>query len=334
MLNQNQPAPLSAQKTSISLANWFDPDQIPVTLAVDAFAGKAWDQTRSRLEEACAGDSPVTVCVASGITSDEKDRLAAALAESGLDRSRVCLVTAGSICPEVLPRTPLLAPEYACVPWSKRQLMCPAETAWVPLELSLLPFAKDLAGLGTALDALVDLAEVTHDVARWPTAKMQRDACLNRRIALELLDIGRYAVGRSSSEMHRCLGWISARLQARSSYWARHRKPLPSISVADPSRNMPPSPMREQWRLRWRRAVAAHAVRHRNLLVLSPWSIVDAALPQRFELLSLLVHADAICLAPPCHTAAPGESERRAVEQRLRVALQQRQALDQIAKHI
>jgi hypothetical protein len=212
--------------------------------------------------------------------------------------------------------------------------MCPAETAWVPMQLSLLPFVEDFDSIGDSLDRLVDTAEEMHEVVSWPTDRMERDAYLNRRIAIELLDIGRFATGRTPSEMHRCIGWISARLQARSSYWAKHREPLPAIIHADPTRRMQPSAMREQWRTRWRAAVETNAVRHRNLLVFSPWTILDAPDPLRLDLLSLLVHADAVCLAKPVGGRVWSETQRRLMEHRVHVALQQRQALDQIAKHI
>jgi hypothetical protein len=202
------------------------------------------------------------------------------------------------------------------------------------MQLSLLPYVENFARIGDSLDGLVDLAEEMHDDLDWPTDGMRRDAHLNRRLAIELLDVGRFAVGRSPSEMHRCFGWISARLQARSSDWARRRAPLPSIIHADPTRRMKASPMRDQWRSRWRTAADTYAVRHRNLLVFSPWSILDAPGPFRLDLLSLLVHADAVCLARSKDAPVLSDQQQRLIEHRLTVALQQRQALDQIAKHI
>lgn len=289
---------------------------------------------QSTLAEISRRSTHITVCALESWERHTEAAIRAELELKDIDSSHVHLAPVSRQGPDVIPRCPLLTPEYGFCPWSDSALMCPAETAWVPLEQSLRDFHGDFAALGEKLDQLVDVAELIHDTARWPTPRMQRDAWLNRRAAIQLTDVGFYAEGRSASSIHRCVGWISARLQARSVYWARRRRPLPSIRDANPSRDMQPSRTREQWQTRWLAAVAASAVRHRNLLALSPWSILAGPSAHRLELLSLLVHADAICLAEPVQPLLAGTEQQQSFQRALRLALQQRHALDQIAKHV
>ena len=260
-----------------------------------------------------------------------------------LDGSRAALsiVARPPAWPDVLPRCPLLSPEPGCCEWSQAKLIVPAETAWYPEAVELTEFLTgdggiDRARLGTRLDAIVDAAESCFDAARWPTAAMQHDAWMNRRLAV--LMTGHAALYENCaytlSALHQLTGWVSARLQGRSRWHASRRRPLPAIIDADPSRGMPRGRLREEWSRRWRRAVDVTAVRHRNLLALRSDRLVYRSLGTGrlvTDLLSLLVHADVVSLA---HAIETSSDERVALGHSVRAALQQRHALDQIAKHV
>ena len=242
---------------------------------------------------------------------------------------------------DVLPRCPLLAPERGSCEWSQARFMVPAETAWYPESVELTGFldgdgAIDRARLGDRLDEIVDTAEACFDAARWPTPAMQYDAWMNRRVAVCLSGHATLheCFAYTLSALHQITGWASARLQGRSTWHASRRRPLPAILEANPSRGMPRGRLRDEWSRRWQGAVDATAVRHRNLLAmridaLAYRSIVSGRLV--IELLPLLVHADIVSRA---HSLELHGDESVVFAQRLNAALQQRHALDQIAKHV
>jgi hypothetical protein len=59
---------------------------------------------------------------------------------------------------------------------------------------------------------------------------------------------------------------------------------------------------KNDWDLRWRRAVQNSAVRHRNMLVMSPYSVLPSgagAVGDFVDLLPVLHHADAFSFSRP-----------------------------------
>jgi hypothetical protein len=241
---------------------------------------------------------------------------------------------------DTLPRCALLPGERGDCPWSERALMAPAESAWIAVDVSLVEHAAaadPAASLAVAVDEQLALADRRHDAAIWPTPAMAQDAWLNRRIALETTGIVDYVVehDRSIAEAHRLLGFVSARCQAWTQRRSTAEMPLPALREADPTRGMPVGPMRDQWAERWAAALDNVAVRHRNLTALCPWSLVYRdGRRLKTELLSLLIHADAVYLPPAPASLDMSRLERVALSNTLAAALQQRQALDQIAKPV
>ena len=89
--------------------------------------------------------------------------------------------------------------------------------------------------------------------------------------------------------------------------------------------------------LTWQQAVQASLVRHRNLLVISPWSLFPAGGAADFryaELLPLLRHADACAFNKTVSIAHWNLKEFKCFHQRARAVLQQRSATTPIAKHV
>ncbi len=241
-----------------------------------------------------------------------------------------------SAYPLVLSRTPLLPAEIGNAAWSARALRVPTATAWACTSLDLcllLPLSTER--LNRAVDDCLEAADERHRFCNWPSAALREDSYRNRRIALEVTGVADYAQqsGASLSAMHRLLGAISARARHWTSSVSAATWPLPAITDSDPSRRLPAGELRQRFRDRWQAAIRDNAVRHRNLTALSPWSLAyrrDGRL--HCELLSLLVHADAIYSRPPPLFSPLSAPQATLFRQCLIAAIQQRQALDQIAK--
>ncbi|MDJ0916329.1 MAG: hypothetical protein QNJ05_01110 [Woeseiaceae bacterium] len=242
---------------------------------------------------------------------------------------------------DVLPRCPLLSIERGDCEWSRSRLSVPPETAWFPERLVLTEYLSgegvlDRQRIADAIDRIVDAAEACFDTARWPTPGMQQDAWMNRRLAVSIAgypvlhEQHRYTL----SALHQLTGWVSARLQARSMWQASRRRPLPAILGADPTRGMPGGELKDEWLRRWQGAVDSTAVRHRNLLALEVDSLVYRSAANgrlNTDLLPLIVHADVTSAS--CSLSLT-EDERHNLTQSVQASLQQRHALDQIAKHV
>lgn len=204
---------------------------------------------------------------------------------------------------------PLLGDERASTLTPGGGIQVPPGTAWLPLDLDVASFADgrgclDWPRLERALATCVSAGDRLLDGLAWPDPQQRRDALLNRRLAVTLRGLGRLVVlrGTSPSELatlrrldatiHR----IATRLHAASRELAERRGPLPALLQADPSLRSPAGPRQRDWRLRWRQALRASAVRHRNLLVMSPSSVLPGNGEDAIEfadLLPVLKHADA-----------------------------------------
>ena len=70
---------------------------------------------------------------------------------------------------------------------------------------------------------------------------------------------------------------------------------LPAIAARDPCRRLPKGSDTEAWQRRWQFAIERAGLGHRNLLVVSPWSLFERrrADTRAFNLLPALRHADA-----------------------------------------
>ena len=250
----------------------------------------------------------------------------------------------------VIPQCPLLSAERALAIVSPVGLQVPEESAWVTMRIDLARFAPpngviNERALQQSLETCVDVGEKLHDVLCWPTPDMRHDAWLNRRLAIvvvglgDLLRIKCFEPGTHDSLrfLNQLLLWVRATLQSRSRAIAAHSEQLPAITLSDPSHNLPCGGIREDWQRRWREAVQASLVRHRNLLALSPWSLFPANAPADFryaELLPLLRHADACAFNKTVSIAHWNLKEFKCFHQRAKAVLQQRGATSLIADHV
>ena len=248
----------------------------------------------------------------------------------------------------IVSQCPLLSAERADIVASPNGLQVPAGTAWVPIEVDLAPFlctsgVLDEGRLKKTLRHCVDSGERIHDTWVWPTPDMQHDSWLNRRLAIQLTGIGdviqRMGLAPDSHGSLRFLNQLllSVRetLRARSRELALQLEPLPAISLSDPSLSLPRGNIRDDWQRRWRESVAATQVRHRNLLVLSPWSLFpsgEAADYRYSELLPLLRHADACAFRRSVSIRHWNLKEFKRFHQRTMAVLQQRGATPRFAQ--
>ncbi len=242
----------------------------------------------------------------------------------------------------------LLSAERASAVLPVCEIQAPPGTAWLPMTLNVCDFANDRgdiseAAIERALRHSVDIADTLHDQVLWSTARMRHDAWLNRRLAFVLGGFGdllrrrRLAPGRFENlkELGELLRWIKEVMHAQSRAIARRTSYLPALELGDPSRMMPGGTARCDWRDKWREAVGAVAIRHRNLLVLAPWSVfpADGAADYRFaDLLPLLRHADTCSLAATPALLLWNARKFSGFHRRAWAALQQRDAMYQIAE--
>lgn len=184
-------------------------------------------------------------------------------------------------------------------------LQVPAASAWATVTLPLAEYAEPGAcgmtpALREALDGCLASADALHDTARWPSAALRQDAWLNRRVAVVVDGIGDYVqtLGLDPSE-HATLAMLDAliadlrqHLVAASAAAVSRTEILPAITAASPRTD---SDATGEWQRRWLHAVRRAALRHRNLVALSPWSLFptgNADLAYA-NLLPVLRHADA-----------------------------------------
>jgi hypothetical protein len=215
----------------------------------------------------------------------------------------------------VTTRCPLLGDEAATSVLPELGLQAPVETAWLPMELDLPDFSDGQgrlrwASLQRALEIAVDAGDRLLDYLRWPLPQQQSDAWQNRRLAVSVGGIADLVVERGADPADlRCLQWIDktiARVHAllwnRSRAQAQRTEPLPALLSTCPAVRWHCDIKKNDWDLRWRRAVQNSAVRHRNMLVMSPYSVLPSgagAVGDFVDLLPVLHHADAFSFSRP-----------------------------------
>ncbi len=250
---------------------------------------------------------------------------------------------------DVVAASPLLVAEHATAVEPGSGLLIPPGSAWAVVTIDLSAHARrgelDRLALEPALERALDRADSLHELIEWPTPAMRQDAWLNRRLAVTLTGVGDWLVQAGHDPacpavlamLDRLLQWMLNVLKARSRLSAAAAEPLPAIANNNPCRGLRAGPLREDWHNRWRRAVQDHALRHRNLLAMSPWALhprQPAFEPRFLNLLPLLRHAHVVSLRRG--TGAPGvdATKFRDLHRRLHAVLQQRAAAHQIAQEI
>lgn len=243
---------------------------------------------------------------------------------------------------------PLLADEAADTVLPQTQLQVPAGSAWLQfgIDLGRLPEGHqgpcDVA-LERALRACVELGESLHDEVRWPTPQMRADGWMNRRLGIAVHGLGdlvrRRAMDPTAFSTLEYLGRLLKRV--RHILWEQSRvialrdAYAPAIERTDPGRMLPSGARRDDWHRRWSDTVTPVAIRHRNLLALSPWSVFPKGRPAEFryaDLLPVLRFADVCTLAGAPDLLRWNVNTFKAFHLRACAVLQQREAAHQIAE--
>lgn len=213
-----------------------------------------------------------------------------------------------SFWPTVRSACALLSPEdaHAVVPGCG--LQAPEQSAWMRAELDVTVCAGDdgridLEALTASVAGLMEEADRVADTACWPTAVMQHDAWYNRRLAIVPVGIGEIAKRRnldpdchgSLTTLRQLLSGIRQVVESRSRAGALQHERLPSIAASDPCLHLPAGARETCWQQRWHTVLEQQAIHHRNLVVLSPWSLFPrgSADFRYANFLPLLAQADA-----------------------------------------
>ncbi len=185
-----------------------------------------------------------------------------------------------------------------------------ADTAWLTVGIRL--DALDLPSPGEApremrrlLRAVLRLADNLVEQLDWPTPELAQDALVNRRLAVHVTGIGdlidRWGIDPAApASVGIATRWVGLfrRLMVReSNALARERGPFPGLEL----REIETSLSRSFGDERARRLLRQAGLRHRHLLVLSPYSVLPAGaalrpLPAYLHLLPVIRWADTIAM--------------------------------------
>ncbi len=259
--------------------------------------------------------------------------------------ARPPLLPAYAAC--VTTRCVLAGDEAATTVLPELGIQVPPGTAWLPLVLHLPDFSDGRGqlcreALEHALRSAVELGEKLLDCLQWPDPVLERDAGRNRRLAIAVGGIGDLVVERGADPGDlAALQWIDGvigRLQAFlwdcSRVLARRLGPLPSLQQSPPAAAWSCDRKYRDWQLCWHRTLEDAGVRHRNLLVLSPYSVLPAnasSAADYVDLLPVLAHADAFHFAASPAAAFCSVSEFAGFHRRAWAVMQRRNAAGFVA---
>ena len=247
----------------------------------------------------------------------------------------------------VTTRCPLLGDETATAILPEGGQQAPVQSAWLPMRISLPDFSDgrgriDWDSLETSLRLAVDTGDRILEHLYWHLPQQRNDAWHNRRLAISIDGVGDLVVERGADpkDLH-CLKWIDeavARIHAtlwdRTRTLAQRTEPLPALLSNWPAVSWDCDIKKSNWDVRWRRAVANCAVRHRNLLVMSPYAVLpkcSAASYDFVDLLPALHHADAFSFGTPRNEGFRNCTEFATFHRRAWAVMQRRNAASLVA---
>jgi hypothetical protein len=260
------------------------------------------------------GRGPRYVMLDSLQMQDHADRRVQSMTDANwleLRHHRKGVVSAQAVYSEcVRSRCPLLADEKTSSVLPALTVPVPANSSWLPLEIFLPDYSDgnghlDIPVLRDALHACLDIAENLSPLLAQSCNAQRRDLQMNNRIALLVSGIGDLVLERKLDPCEiRSLRWVERIVTAiQNELWeysgalAQKNDTLPSLLQNDASNAWQSVEHLQEWSLRWRQALQTQAVRHRNLLVLSPYSVLPRhkkSSSKFIDLLPVLAHADAI----------------------------------------
>lgn len=242
---------------------------------------------------------------------------------------------------------PLLADEVAVTTLPGSGLQVPAHSAWLPVHFDLSALADrngvlDGPVLRQAVTDALQTADQMIDQSQWPGRRRQADARLNRRIGLIVTGIGDLVIRRGEDpgalsclrSMHQLIDELRCELHAVTARLARQCGEVPSLSRACPPGNWFQGSHHRAWQARFEKACLDAAVRHRNLLALSPYSVLPTAgrpAPRFMDLLPLLRLADAWAFAGSPQLSGWNVTQFKYFHMRARAIIQASQGASRVA---
>jgi hypothetical protein len=173
----------------------------------------------------------------------------------------------------------------------------PAESAWISCEIDLVKFLRRdgelrFDKLDPALEACVVAGERRHDETRWVDPNQNLDSWLNRRLSVFVRGWGDLVARRGDDptalatlrELDALLKHVCQVLKRASRSLAESNGYCPALDVAG-ARVLQHG---HEMNARWRQAVTDNALRHRNLLTLSPWDAFPRNGRADFRFMNLL----------------------------------------------
>lgn len=193
------------------------------------------------------------------------------------------LAPIGAVLPAVVSSPcPLLPDEVANAMLVATLTQVPSDSAWVPLEVDLAAYIRSdgslrRRSLDAALRGKVEEGDRRHDETRWENIAQHRDSWLNRRLSVFVRGWGDLVALRRADpeslqtlqELRRLADHVLTVLAESSRRLANQDGYCPALDVAG-ARVLQHG---REMNARWRSAVMDNALRHRNLLTLSPWDV-------------------------------------------------------------
>lgn len=242
---------------------------------------------------------------------------------------------------------PLLADEVAVSVLSATGLLAPFHSAWLPVGLDLGAFA-DRAGrldegrLASAVQCAVVLADELLDELGWGSPLQNEDAVRNRRLAFLLGGIGDLVVRRGENpaelaclrKLGDTIGLVRREFDKASADLALRSGEVPALSSACPPGDWFDGSHSEVWKTRFDAACRKAAVRHRNILAISPYAVLPSGPrcePAFADLLPLLSYAEAWSFAGAPRFAGWNVTQFKHFHKRARAVIQGSQASSLVA---
>ena len=256
-------------------------------------------------------------------------------------------VPVGALLPAVVSSPcPLLPDESADRVLAASLTQVPGGSAWASIEVDLRRYTRPdgelrIGLLKSALRRSVEEADGSHDRSHWDHPAEASDSRLNRRLSIFVRGWGDLVARRRQdpashaalAQLREVAAKVASVLVATSRSMAQEKGYCPAIDVAG-ARVLQHG---REMNLRWRRAIADNAIRHRNLLTLSPWDVFprDRPADPRFtNLLPILSLADSVSLRRDVSIDHWNVNEFRRFHERVAAMLRCSSEQDLIAKPV
>jgi len=241
---------------------------------------------------------------------------------------------------------PLLADEAATSLDTSLQCAVPFASAWVGEVVDLVKYTRGngelrLAALEAALRSCVERGDQSHDTGEWSTAEMAVDSRMNRRLSIFVRGWGCLVRMRGADpcalstlrDIEQLADFVVEMLRSVSHQLARDRGHCPSLDASGAR----VSEIGAEMGARWRRALDDNALRHRNLVTMSPWDLFprDGPADLRFaDLVPLIDRANTVSFLREVDITHWNPSDFRGFHERVAACLGRRSDARAIAKPV